>query len=269
VADVEDSEIDDALTELWGGAKPAIWNRNRAAVGSWLAWCADKQHWTAPALPATAERQREKTDDTKAASRSRIDRLCRRRNAPLREKTLWRMLYESASRASAALALNIENLDLPNRQVKIISKGDDGMWIAWGTDTAHLLPRLIAGRESGPLFLSDQRPGLHRRATTDPDDIFPRPAVSRWATTAPASCSPTTPTACGSTNSGTPRPPTLARPTSSPTSSWPRPATSTCARYITTSNRPGRRPRDHRSCGVPEVGPTGPTCGNGHVTGRA
>jgi integrase len=40
-----------------------------------------------------------------------------------------------------------------------------------GTDTAHLLPRLIAGRERGPLFLSDHRPGPHRRATTDPRDI--------------------------------------------------------------------------------------------------
>jgi hypothetical protein len=35
---------------------PATWNRNRAAVGSWLAWCADKQNWAAPALPASVER---------------------------------------------------------------------------------------------------------------------------------------------------------------------------------------------------------------------
>jgi integrase len=35
------------------------------------------------------------------------------------------------------------------------------MWITWGADTAHLLPRLIAGRERGPLFLSEHRPGPH------------------------------------------------------------------------------------------------------------
>jgi integrase len=40
-----------------------------------------------------------------------------------------------------------------------------------GTDTARLLPRLIAGRTSGPLFLSEYRLGPHRRATTDPKDI--------------------------------------------------------------------------------------------------
>lgn len=174
LADVTDSEVGGVLTELWGMARPATWNRNRAAVGSWLTWCATKQNWTAPALPASVERQREPEDTTKAVSRSRIDRLCRRRDVPLREKTLWRMLYESASRASAVLALNIEDLDLPNKQAKITAKGGHTMWITWGTDTAHLLPRLIAGREHGPLFLSEYRPGPHRRATTDPRDICPQ-----------------------------------------------------------------------------------------------
>ena len=177
LADVEDSEIGDALDGLWGSAKPATWNRNRAAVGSWLAWCAGKQHWRSPALPGSAERRRENHDDTKAVSRSRIDRLCR--DVPLREKTLWRMLYESASRASAVLALNIEDLDLPDKQARITAKGGDAMWITWGTDTARLLPRLIAGRERGPLFLSQYRPGPHRKATTDPRDICPETGRAR------------------------------------------------------------------------------------------
>ena len=57
LAEVPGDEIAGALTTLWGGAKPATWNRNRAAVGAWLAWCADVQHWTAPALPAAAKRR--------------------------------------------------------------------------------------------------------------------------------------------------------------------------------------------------------------------
>ena len=179
LAAVAGAEIGDALSELWGDAKPATWNRNRAAVRSWLAWCAGKQHWTAPAVPAAVERRREPADETKAVSRSRIDRLCRRRDVPLREKTLWRMLYESASRASAVLALNVEDLDLPNKQARITAKGGDIMWITWGTGTAHLLPRLIAGRERGPLFLSEHRPGPHRRATTDPRDICPETRRAR------------------------------------------------------------------------------------------
>jgi integrase len=173
LTEVADAEVAEALSRLWGAAKPTTWNRNRAAVGSWLTWCADKQSWTGPALPRSAERRRENTDDTKAVSRSRIDRLCRRRDVPLREKTLWRMLYESASRAAAVLALNVEDLDLPNKQARVVVKGGDTMWITWGTDTAHLLPRLVAGRTQGPLFLSAHRPGPHRRATTDPRDVCP------------------------------------------------------------------------------------------------
>jgi len=104
------------------------------------------------------------------------------------------MLYESASRASAVLALDIEDLDLPGKQAKITAKGGDIMWITWGSDTARLLPRLIAGRERGPLFLSQYRPGPARTAKRPPTRATsaPRPAGPGWATTAPASCSPAT-----------------------------------------------------------------------------
>jgi hypothetical protein len=56
LAGAQDDEIGEALATLWGQTKPATWNRNRAAVGSWLTWCADKQHWTVPVLPAATER---------------------------------------------------------------------------------------------------------------------------------------------------------------------------------------------------------------------
>jgi integrase len=41
---------------------------------------------------------------------------------PLREKTLWRMLYETA-RAGEILALDIEDLDLDGRRAAVTSKG--------------------------------------------------------------------------------------------------------------------------------------------------
>ncbi len=181
LAEVSDDEIADALTGPWGGAKPATWNRNRAAVGSWLAWCAGMQHWAAPALPAAAQRRRENNDYTKAVSRSRIDRLCRRRDVPLREKTLWRLLYESASRASAVLALNVEDLDLPNKLARITAKGGDTMWITWGTDTAHLLPppdRRTRPRPAVPVRAPARPapPGHHRPPRHLPGDR-PRPAL--------------------------------------------------------------------------------------------
>jgi len=47
------------------------------------------------------------------------------------------------------------------------------------SDTAHLLPRLIAGRQAGPLFLSEYRSGPARKATTDPKDICPETGRAR------------------------------------------------------------------------------------------
>lgn len=171
LAEVTEDQVHDALKTLWGGSAPATWNRNRGIVASWLTWCATRPRWDCPAVPTMAERQRENRDSTQAMDRSEIDRLCRRSDIPLRERTLWRMLYETSSRTSAVLALNVEDIDMPNRRAKIRQKGGDVLWIAWGTDTARLLGRMVSGRSSGPLFLSDLRPGPQRLAQTASGDL--------------------------------------------------------------------------------------------------
>jgi integrase len=114
-------------------------------------------------LPAGTERRRENTNTTRALSRSAIERALSRRDLPLREKALWRMLYETAARANEVLSLNIEDLDLDARRAPSRSKGGDTEWIHWGSGTAHLLPRLLRGRDTGPVFLSERRPGPARR----------------------------------------------------------------------------------------------------------
>jgi hypothetical protein len=57
------------------------------------------------------------------------------------------------------LALNVEDLDLDDRRAHA-----GGRWIQWRSGTAALLPALIDGRERGPLFLTDRRPGPARTA---------------------------------------------------------------------------------------------------------
>jgi hypothetical protein len=59
LAAVPGDEIAEALSRLWGGCAPATWNRNRAAVVSWLTWCSQKKRWPAPQLPPDAERRKE------------------------------------------------------------------------------------------------------------------------------------------------------------------------------------------------------------------
>jgi len=182
LAAVPGDEIAGALRSLWGGCAPATWNRNRAAVVSWLNWCAQKKRWPAPQLPPEDERRKENNDATRALPRGRVERLLSRRDVPLREKTLWRMLYETAARASEILALNVEDLDLEQRRATIRSKGGDTEFVYWDTGTAHLLPRLLrlpdgTSRSSGPLFLASRRPAPGRRPA--PRDICPHTGRAR------------------------------------------------------------------------------------------
>jgi len=179
---VPGDEVAAALRGLWGESAPATWNRNRAAVASWLNWCAQKKRWPAPQLPPEAERRKENSDATRALPRARVERLLSRRDVPLREKTLWRMLYETAARASEVLALNVEDLDLEQRRAPVRSKGGDTEFVYWDTGTAHLLPRLLrlpdgTSRASGPLFLAARRPVPARRPA--PRDICPHTGRGR------------------------------------------------------------------------------------------
>lgn len=162
LASIAPDELAAALEDLWGQAAPATWNQRRAATASFLAWCAKNSH-PAPELPASLERRPEHADETKAIPHAAIERLLTRRDIPLREKTLWRMLYETAARAGEILALNIEDLDLDAHRATVVSKGGAIEYVYWATGTARLLPRLIADRTHGPLFLSHRRPAPARR----------------------------------------------------------------------------------------------------------
>jgi len=51
-------------------------------------------------------------------------------------------------------------------------------WIVWGRGTALLLPRYLRGRQTGPLFLSERRPGTTRRSSTTSHDLCPETGVS-------------------------------------------------------------------------------------------
>jgi integrase len=127
--------------------RPGDLERNRGAVAAWLSWCAANR-LPAPVLPASTERRREHLNATRAVPRPAIDRALTRRDVPLREKTLWRMLYETAARASEVLALNVEDLDLDARRAPIRSKGGDTEWICWGTVRRALSSCLGQGRHA-------------------------------------------------------------------------------------------------------------------------
>lgn len=85
-----------------------------------------------------------------------------RRDVALRDKALWRLLYETAARAGEALGLDVEDLDLAARRAVIRGKNGELDYLHWQTGTGHLLSRLIAGRPTGPVFLTDRRASAAR-----------------------------------------------------------------------------------------------------------
>jgi integrase/recombinase XerD len=115
-----------------------------------------------PELRVELDRRREPADRTRALPKAALERLWARRDVHLRDKALWRLLYETAARASEAPALNVEDLGLPNRRAAIRGKNGELDHLHWQTGAGHLLSRLVAGRSSGPVFLADRRPTASR-----------------------------------------------------------------------------------------------------------
>ena len=171
LAGVADDELNDAADELWGHLAPRTWNRHVATVRSFLLWCRD-HGWPAGGLYLNADRRPVPGDDSKAIPLPQLERLWNDRKIPLRERALWRLLYDCASRADAALGLDVPDLDLTNRQARARVKGGHIHLLHCQTGAARLLRNLTAGRDSGPVFLTERRAASHRvtaAADLDPE----------------------------------------------------------------------------------------------------
>jgi integrase len=154
-----------AVTTAWGERAPATWNRQVATVRSFLGFCR-RRRWLPEDLTVDLERRPEPADRTRAIPLPELERLWRREDVGVREKALWRLLYETAARASEALSINVEDLELDNKRVRVRSKGGDIDWLHFQSGAARLLPRLIGARTRGPLFLADRRPVPARAPAT-------------------------------------------------------------------------------------------------------
>ena len=136
-------------------------------VCRFVAFCR-RRGWLAADVAVGVDRRREPADRTRAIPYAQLERLWRRSDVAVREKALWRLLYETAARASEVLSLDVGDVDLENRRAVVRSKGGDLELLHFQTGSARLLPRLIGGRSSGPVFLTDRRPApgrapAHRR----------------------------------------------------------------------------------------------------------
>jgi integrase/recombinase XerC/integrase/recombinase XerD len=162
------------IADRWGRSAPATFNRNldaiRAAVRYW-----HDQDWLATDPTRSLRRRGRAPDRTRALARADIEALLGREDVGLRERVLWRLLYETAARVAEVLALDITDLDLRNRRAKVRRKGGAADIIVWQTATARLLPRLLRGRTSGPVFVTDRR----ARVELPPSDLDPATGRAR------------------------------------------------------------------------------------------
>jgi Phage integrase family len=134
-------------------------------------------------MAAESERRPDPVDETRAIPQAEIERLLSRRDVPLREKTLWRMLYETGARASEILALNVEVLDLERRRAPIRSaaaaattKPRISLYRPQSTETAPSPPRtdsknpengptVVTKSGNGPSLLARRELNCHRTTT--------------------------------------------------------------------------------------------------------
>ncbi len=186
-------QLASAFAAAFGTLAPATRTRHLSTLRSAVSWWRQcgwlhsdpTTGWVAPKVVV---------DTTRALSRAQVSALFAL-DVPIRDKTLWRLLYESAARASEVLNLDVANLDLANRRARVVGKGGATEWVFWQTGTARLLPRLLAGRDAGPVFLAS-RPPVRAVATVDTCPVTGRARLS-YRRAAEIFAAATTPLAAG------------------------------------------------------------------------
>jgi integrase/recombinase XerC/integrase/recombinase XerD len=158
----------------WGDKAPATYNRNLDALRSAIRYWTE-QSWVGGDPTRALRRRGRAPDRTKALAKADIQALLTLEGIGTRERTMWQLLYETAARANEVLALDVPDLDLRNRCAKVRRKGSAVDVIVWRTGTARLLPRLLKGRRSGPMFLTDRR----ARVQLPPCDLEPESGRAR------------------------------------------------------------------------------------------
>ncbi|MFI7708830.1 tyrosine-type recombinase/integrase [Nonomuraea sp. NPDC049480] len=164
----------------WDERAPATWNKHLSALRSFAAY-AIRNEWIVADPARHLERRKITQRDDQAVPQARLEALFTDDRNALRERVLWRLLYDTAARAEEILTLDIGDLDLEFRRARTRSKGGNTEYLHWATATARLLPRLLAGRTAGPVFLAERRSpasGKRARALTDIDPVSGRGRLS-------------------------------------------------------------------------------------------
>jgi integrase len=163
LTELDPDQVAEWFTGAWGTSAAKTFNTRLTALSSACSYWRT-QGWLPDGAAAGAggrltSRLRTRpapADRSKAMTRDQVAAVLAL-EVPLRERVLWSLLYESTARADEVLLLDVNDLDTANRQAKVVRKGGARDTIGWQTGTARLLPRLLAGRRTGPVFLTSRR----------------------------------------------------------------------------------------------------------------
>ena len=193
------------LEDRWGDASAATWNNRLAAVGSFRRWV-QAQGWVRDDPLAGIERRPQVRDDTTPVRYEQLHALWTRPDVHVREKTLWRMLYETAARANEILALNIEDLDLAARRAVVRGKGGHRQEVVWASGTARRRTKDNSAADTptaktskaklSPCSPTPSLPGASptwnpQPNTSQPQGSHPRPPCTNTSTSTDDTTSPT------------------------------------------------------------------------------
>ena len=129
-------------------------NREVSALRSAAGWWLD-QGWI-HADPAAGLRHRPPAALAAPLDPAQVEEVLRLA-VSLREHALWRLLHDSGAGAVRVLALDVDHLDLARHRTRFRPGDWPGAGIAWQEATSQVLHWLLAGRTSGPVFVTGRR----------------------------------------------------------------------------------------------------------------
>jgi integrase/recombinase XerC/integrase/recombinase XerD len=171
--EVTAAAVETHLRERYAAATPSTFNRVVATLRSFFGWALRRRLIAADPTDELERRTERRTARQATTQRAipypDLDALWSRKDIAVREKLLWRMLYETAGRASEVLSLNVEDLDRAERCATVVGKGGGVEYLHFATGSARLLPHYLGERTTGPLFLADRPPRIATaKADLDP-----------------------------------------------------------------------------------------------------
>jgi hypothetical protein len=148
------TRLSEALAERAGLADARTVNREVSALRSAAGWWLD-EGWIR-ADPSARMRHRQPDALAAPLHPAQVEELLRL-PASLREHAFWRLLLDSDAAAVQVLALDIDHLDLLRHKTRARPGDWPGAGIAWQEATSQVLRWLLAGRTSGPVFVTGRR----------------------------------------------------------------------------------------------------------------